>query len=63
MENGSTKLKFLLITGYSCFRYGRLLAHVYVDGQTVQVTLLKEGLARVLYIINPPFRYLDLFRG
>jgi endonuclease YncB( thermonuclease family) len=42
--------------------YGRLLAYVYVDGKSVQETLLKEGYARVGYIMNPPYKYLDLYR-
>lgn len=43
--------------------YGRLLAYVYVDGESIQETLLKEGFARVAYILNPPYKYLELFRG
>jgi micrococcal nuclease len=42
--------------------YGRLVAYVYVDGQSVQETLLKEGFARVGYIMNPPYKYLTLYR-
>ena len=42
--------------------YGRLLAYVYVDGVSVQETLLKEGLARVAYIIHPPYRYIDRYQ-
>ena len=42
--------------------YGRLLAYVYVDGKSVQEMLLKEGYARVAYIINPPYKYLKLYR-
>ncbi|MFD0824631.1 thermonuclease family protein [Neobacillus sp. M.A.Huq-85] len=42
--------------------YGRLLAYVYVDGKSVQETLLKEGFARVAYIMDPPYKYLRLFR-
>ncbi|QIZ08456.1 thermonuclease family protein [Priestia megaterium] len=42
--------------------YGRLVAYVYVDGQSVQETLLKEGYARVGYIMNPPYKYLTLYR-
>jgi len=41
--------------------YGRLLAYVYVDGKSVQETLLKEGFARVGYIMNPPYKYLTLY--
>jgi micrococcal nuclease len=42
--------------------YGRLLAYVFVDGESIQGTLLKEGFARVAYIMNPPYKYLELFR-
>ncbi|MED4226504.1 thermonuclease family protein [Neobacillus cucumis] len=42
--------------------FGRLLAYVYVDGKSVHETLLKEGYARVGYIMNPPYRYLDIYR-
>lgn len=42
--------------------YGRLLAYVYVNGVSIQGTLLKEGYARVAYFINPPYRYLENFR-
>jgi micrococcal nuclease len=42
--------------------YGRLLAYVFVDGESIQGTLLKEGYARVAYIMNPPYKYLELFR-
>jgi len=42
--------------------YGRLLAYVYVNGQSVQETLIKEGFARVAYIMNPPYQYLALYR-
>jgi micrococcal nuclease len=42
--------------------YNRLLAYVYVDGQSVQETLIKEGYARVAYIMDPPYKYLILFK-
>jgi len=42
--------------------YGRLLAYVYVDGESIQGTLLREGYARVAYIMNPPYKYLELYR-
>ncbi|MFJ7825158.1 thermonuclease family protein [Psychrobacillus sp. NPDC096623] len=41
--------------------YGRMLAYVYVDGESVQETLLEEGLARVAYVFPPNTRYLDEF--
>jgi micrococcal nuclease len=42
--------------------YGRLLAYVYVDGESIQGTLLREGYARVAYIMNPPYKYLEHLR-
>jgi micrococcal nuclease len=42
--------------------YGRLLAYVYVDGESIQGNLLKEGYARVTYVLNPPYKYLEIFR-
>jgi endonuclease YncB( thermonuclease family) len=42
--------------------YGRLLAYVFVDGKSIQGTLLREGYARVAYIMNPPYKYLETFR-
>lgn len=44
-------------------KYGRLVAYIYVDGKSVQETLLKEGLARVAYVYPPNTRYLDEFRA
>ena len=41
--------------------YGRMLAYIYVDGESVQEILLKEGLARTAYIFPPNTRYLDDF--
>jgi micrococcal nuclease len=41
--------------------YGRLLAYVYVDGLSIQETLLKEGFARVAYIIDPPYKFLNQY--
>ncbi|NHM33795.1 endonuclease [Bacillus sp. C11] len=43
-------------------RYGRLLAYVFVNGASVQESLLKEGYARVAYIYYPPYKYLDEYR-
>lgn len=42
--------------------YGRLLAYVYADGLSVQETLIQEGYARVAYILEQPYKYLNLFR-
>lgn len=43
-------------------KYGRLLAYVYVDGQSVQEALLEQGLARVAYVFVPNIRYVDRYR-
>ena len=42
-------------------KYGRLLAYVYVNGKSVQETLLREGLARVGYVYPPNTRHLTPF--
>lgn len=44
-------------------KYGRLLAYVFVDGKSVQKTLLQEGLARVAYIYEPPYKYLSDYQN
>ena len=43
--------------------YGRLLAYIYVDGKSVQETLLREGYARVAYVMNPPYKYLPQYKA
>ncbi|SNZ11621.1 micrococcal nuclease [Terribacillus aidingensis] len=59
VENGKLELEFDV--GQRKDKYGRLLAYVYADGQSVQETLLKEGLARVAYVYPPNTRYLDSY--
>lgn len=44
-------------------KYGRLLAYVFVNGSSVEETLLKEGYARVAYIYEPPYKYLSQFEA
>ncbi|KFI01573.1 thermonuclease family protein [Bacillus spizizenii] len=58
----SGKLQLEFDKGDRRDKYGRLLAYVYVDGKSVQETLLKEGLARVAYIYEPNTKYIDQFR-
>ncbi|WP_213145776.1 thermonuclease family protein [Neobacillus citreus] len=58
VKNGSLTLE--VEPGNRRDGYGRLLAYVYVDGKSVQETLLKEGLARVGYMMDPPYKYLNL---
>ncbi|MEH7159375.1 thermonuclease family protein [Neobacillus drentensis] len=61
LRKGSLSLE--VVEGPTRDSYGRLLAYVYVDGQSVQETLIKEGYARVAYIMDPPYKYLNLFRS
>jgi micrococcal nuclease len=44
-------------------KYGRLLAYVFVNGSSVEETLLKEGYARVAYIYEPPYKYLSQYQS
>ncbi|MBM7653522.1 thermonuclease family protein [Neobacillus cucumis] len=44
-------------------KYGRELAYVFVNGQSVEGTLLKEGFGRVAYIYYPPYKYLSSFQA
>jgi micrococcal nuclease len=58
----SGKLTLELEKGNRRDSYGRVLAYVYVNGESVQGTLLKEGYARLAYIMDPPYKYLGKFR-
>lgn len=37
--------------------YGRLLAHLWVNGQLFNEMLLERGLARVAYVYDPPYHH------
>jgi micrococcal nuclease len=43
-------------------KYGRILAYVYVNDQSVQEELLRQGLARVAYIFPPNTKYVDRYQ-
>ncbi|MCF7617577.1 thermonuclease family protein [Bacillus sonorensis] len=58
----SGKLELEFDKGDRTDKYGRLLAYVYADGQSVQEQLLKEGLARVAYVYPPNTKYLDQYQ-
>lgn len=60
VKSGKVTLEFE--QGNTRDSYGRLLAYVYVDGELIQDTLLKEGFARVAYIMNSSYKYLEPFR-
>jgi len=59
MKTGQVSIEFDV--GDRMDDYGRLLAYVYIDGESVQEMLLSEGLGRVAYIYPPNTRYLDEF--
>ncbi|AOV07048.1 thermonuclease family protein [Sporosarcina ureilytica] len=60
LRSGNVEIEFDV--GDSEDKYGRLLAYVYVDGESVQQTLLEEGLARVAYIYEPNTKHLSSFK-
>ncbi|WP_017380475.1 thermonuclease family protein [Paenisporosarcina sp. TG-14] len=59
----SGKLAIEFDIGERTDRYDRLLAYVYVDGVSVQETLVREGFARVAYIFPPSTRHLDVYKA
>ncbi|WP_052158878.1 thermonuclease family protein [Halobacillus sp. BBL2006] len=42
-------------------KYNRLLAYLWVDGENFNQMLLKEGLARLAYVYDPPYTHYDSF--
>ncbi|TWT04826.1 thermonuclease family protein [Planomicrobium sp. CPCC 101079] len=59
IESGDVSIEFDV--GDRFDDYGRLLAYIYVDGESVQEQMLKSGLARVAYVYPPNTRYVDEF--
>jgi micrococcal nuclease len=59
LASGDVRIEFDV--GERVDDYGRMLAYIYVDGVSVQETLLQEGLARVAYVFPPNTRYIDEF--
>lgn len=59
IESGDVSIEFDV--GDRFDDYGRLLAYLYVDGESVQEQLLEAGLARVAYVYPPNTRYIDDF--
>lgn len=61
IESGDVSIEFDV--GGRFDDYGRLLAYIYVDGESVQEHMLKSGLARVAYVYPPNTRYVDEFEA
>ena len=59
MNSGKLEIEFDVGQKYD--KYGRLLAYIYIDGESVQEKLLAEGLARVAYVYPPNTRHLDMY--
>ncbi|MCJ1907053.1 thermonuclease family protein [Planococcus ruber] len=60
IESGEVSIEF--DEGGRYDDYDRLLAYIYVDGESVQEQLLASGLARVAYIYPPNTRYVEEFK-
>ncbi|XKE93783.1 thermonuclease family protein [Metaplanococcus flavidus] len=60
IESGDVSIEFDV--GDRLDDYGRLLAYLYVDGESVQQQLLETGHARVAYVFPPNTRYLEEFK-
>ena len=59
IESGDVTIEFDV--GGRFDDYGRMLAYIYVDGESVQEQLLESGYARVAYVFPPNTRYVDEF--
>jgi micrococcal nuclease len=59
IESGEVSIEFDV--GDRFDDYGRLLAYIYVDGESVQERMLESGFARVAYVYPPNTRYIDEF--
>lgn len=57
MNSGKLEIEFDIGQKYD--KYDRLLAYIYIDGESVQEKLLSEGLARVAYVYPPNTRHVD----
>ncbi|WP_431312217.1 thermonuclease family protein [Sporosarcina trichiuri] len=57
LNSGRLEIEFDVGPKYD--KYNRLLAYIYIDGESVQEKLLEEGLARVAYVYPPNTGHLD----
>lgn len=60
LKSGKLEIEFDI--GEREDKYDRMLAYVYVDGESVQQKLVEEGLARVAYIYPPNTKHLDPYK-
>ena len=60
LKNSNVSLEFDVGERYD--DYGRLLAYVYTEGQSIQEILLQEGLARVAYVFEPNTRHVEAYK-
>lgn len=60
VSTGHVELEF--DKGEKTDKYGRLLAYVYTDGESVQEKLLSKGLARVAFVHPPNTKYLEQYK-
>lgn len=61
LKSGQLEIEFDI--GEKEDKYGRLLAYIYIDGESVQEKLIEEGLARVAYIYPPNTKHLDPYKA
>ena len=61
LKSGKLEIEFDI--GEKEDKYGRLLAYVYIDGESVQEKLIEEGLARVGYLYPPNTKHLDPYKA
>lgn len=61
LKSGKLEIEFDI--GEKEDKYGRLLAYVYIDGESVQEKLIEEGLARVAYIYPPNTKHLNPYKA
>lgn len=61
LKSGNLEIEFDI--GEKEDKYDRLLAYVYIDGESVQEKLIEEGLARVAYIYPPNTKHLDPYKA
>ncbi|MDN7244374.1 thermonuclease family protein [Planococcus shenhongbingii] len=59
IESGDVSIEFDV--GGRFDDYGRMLAYIYVDGESVQEQMLEAGFARVAYVYPPNTRYVEEF--